>query len=396
MDSTFINELKVIHPKNLIEQLRADDRPHFCMFWKLKNEIKPVDLYCYLFARFGPPNGIQNFLRGDHSDNLIHWEWALRSEDCILLIQGQNYRTELWVSGNELPPEALKDLVFEIKSDFAKYGPKMGKVRKALEHWVEFINPYQRIRRSIESLTKELESLDLNDKGLAKKDLADYEDPEDWAKDWERQDSIYSRATGLCFGVRSMLPVMAEAFVNLLLYMLMKPALKKDVRLRENLIRQPIDIRIKSLPHNCIGFETEVDYSTEVCRRYHTLVNERNDLLHGNVVFDKLKFNEIYFNGRVPVFQSYSTMWDRAFGVSQRSVGLKLLKQERETVENLIEYIISCLEEKKQARVRAFCEHHELGMCLDDGRLGILFSGQLVDMTPGPRVARDKRAQQQH
>ena len=67
-------------------------------------------------------------------------------------------------------------------------------------------------------------------------------------KTGSRHDSLYSRATGLCFGVRSMLPVMAEAFVNILLYMLMKPALKKDDRLRENLFRQSIDIRIKSLP----------------------------------------------------------------------------------------------------------------------------------------------------
>jgi hypothetical protein len=185
-----------------------------------------------------------------------------------------------------------------------------------------------------------------------------------------------------------MLPVMAEAFVNLLLYILMKPALKKDDRLRENLIRQPIDVRIKSLSHNCIGFKTDIDYSDDVCRRYHSLVNERNDLLHGNVVVDKLKFNEIYFNGRVPVFQSYSTMWDRAFGVEQESVGLELLKQERETVENLIEYIVSCLDDAKQKQVRIFSERHELGMCLDDGRLGVLFSGQLVDMQPGPKVSK--------
>jgi hypothetical protein len=121
---TFISELKAIHAKNLIEQLRADDRPGFFTFWNLKNEIKPVDLYCYLFARFGSPSGIQNFLRGDHSDNLIHWEWALQYKDRILLIQGQNYRTNLWVSGNELPPKALKDLDSELKSDFSEYGPK--------------------------------------------------------------------------------------------------------------------------------------------------------------------------------------------------------------------------------------------------------------------------------
>lgn len=386
VDADFVRELETIHPKELMEQFQSDDRPNFATIWTLKNEIKPVDLYCYLYARFGPPNGVQNFLRGDHSDNLVHWEWALRSQGNILLIQGQNFRTEILLSGKEQPPEALDALISALKEAFANYGSYMGKVRKALEHWIEFVNPYKRIRRSIESLTKELDALNVGDDLNNKKDLREYESSEDWAEDWKRQASKFSRATGLCFGIRSMLPVMAEAFVNLLLTMLMKPALKKDDRLRENLIRQPIDVRIKSLAHNCMGFKTDIDYSNDACRRYHSLVNDRNDLLHGNVVVDKLKFNEIYFNGRVPVFQSYSTMWDRAFGVTHQSVGLELLKQERETVENIIEYIISCLDDANQEQVRIFSEQHELGMCLDDGRLGVLFSGQLIDMRLGPKV----------
>lgn len=386
LGADFVRELETIHPKELMEQLQLDDRPHFDTFWTLKNEIKPADLYCYLYARFGPPNGMQNFLRGDHSDNLIHWEWALRSQERIILIQGQNFRTEIWLSGKEQSPEARETLISALRGTFATYGSEMGKVRNALEHWIEFVNPYQRIRRSIEILTKELEALDVGEDLKDKKDLRDYESPQAWAEDWKRQAGKFSQATGLCFGIRSMLPVMAEAFVNLLLYMLMKPVLKKDDRLRKNLIRQPIDVRIKSLSHNCMGFKTDVDYSDDACRRYHSLVNERNDLLHGNVVVDKLKFNEIYFNGRVPVFHSYSTMWDRAFGVAQESVGLELLKQERETVENLIEYIISCLDDGKREQVQIFSERHELGICLDDGRLGVLFSGQLIDMQPGPKV----------
>lgn len=386
LDADFVNDLETIHPKALMELLQSDKRPHFDTYWTLKNEIKPADLYCYLYARFGPPNGIQNFLRGDHSENLIHWEWALRSHDLIMLIQGLNFRTEIWLSGNEQPVSAQDHFVSAVKETFAAYGSNMSEVRKALEHWIEFVNPYQRIRRSIESLSDELEALNIGEDLKCKKDLKDYESPDAWAEDWKRQASKYSRATGLCFGVRSMLPVMAEAFVNFLLYMLMKPALKKDDRLRENLIRQPIDVRIKSLAHNCIGFRADIDYSNEICRRYHTLVNERNDLLHGNVVIEKLKFSELHFNRKVPVFQSYSTMWDRAFGVAHRSVGLEVLKDERKTVEDLIEYIISCLDDKIRDQVRFFSQKHELGMCLDDGRLGALFSGQLVDMMPGPKV----------
>lgn len=384
----FVCRLETIHLKELMKQLQSNDRPHFDTYWILKNEIKPSVLYCYLYARFGPPNGLQNFLRGDTSDNLIHWEWALRSQGCIMLVQGLSFRTEICLSGEEQPLEAKDALISALKETFSTYGPDMAKVRKSLEHWIEFINPYQRIRRSIESLTKELESLDVGDDLKGGKDVCGYESPQAWTDDWQRQESKFSRAAGLCFGIRSMLPVMAEAFVNLLIYILMKPALRKDERLRENLIRQPIDVRIKSLPHNCIGFKTDIDYSNDVCRRYHSLVNERNDLLHGNVVVDKLKFNEIYFSGRVPIFKSYSTMWDRAFGIEQESVGQDLFKQERETVENFIEYILSCLDDAKQEQVRIAIEKRELGMCLDDARIGVLFSGQLVDIRPGPKQSK--------
>ncbi len=388
LEPGFVEQLSPIHARDLIEMLRAEGRPHFDTHWTLCNEIKPVDLYCYLYGRFGAPNGIQNFLRGDHSENLIHWEWTLASHGRIILVQGHNFRTELWISGDELPREALEQLVVDVKSTFPRHGQAMGKVRKALEHWVEFINPYHRIRSSVECLMSEIEALDVEGKTSQLGGIGEYESPEQWSEEWGQQGKIVTKATGLCFGARAMLPVMAEAFVNLLMYLLMKPNLKQDDRLREYLIRQPIDVRIKSLAHNCVGFQSEIDYRHESCRRYHSLVNERNDLLHGNVVIDKLKFNELYFNGRVPVFDSYASMWERAFGVAKRSVGLEVLRDERQVVEDFVEYVISCLEENKQEQVRVFCARRDLGICLDDGHLGVLFSGQLVDMAPGPKVSR--------
>jgi hypothetical protein len=37
----------------------------------VRHHLSPVDVYCYLKGRFGDPNGFQNFLRRDDSDNLI-------------------------------------------------------------------------------------------------------------------------------------------------------------------------------------------------------------------------------------------------------------------------------------------------------------------------------------
>ena len=45
----------------------------------VRHHLSPVDVYCYLKGRFGEPNGFQNFLRRDTSDNLIHWDFTLRA-----------------------------------------------------------------------------------------------------------------------------------------------------------------------------------------------------------------------------------------------------------------------------------------------------------------------------
>ena len=58
----FLENLQFIHPRDIVKLIKREDRPKTGIRWVLKNEVRPVDLYCYLGARFGQPNGIQNFL----------------------------------------------------------------------------------------------------------------------------------------------------------------------------------------------------------------------------------------------------------------------------------------------------------------------------------------------
>ena len=41
----------------------------------------------------------------------------------------------------------------------------MTNCRKSLEHWTEFVNPYQRLRRTVSKLIEELRSLKLDEVG---------------------------------------------------------------------------------------------------------------------------------------------------------------------------------------------------------------------------------------
>jgi hypothetical protein len=292
-----------------------------------------------------------------------------------------NFRTEIWLVGEFPFVEADKqDLIVQIKGDFANYGQKMSEVRKSLEHWTEFVNPYHRLSSSVAKLTAELEALKLQPEDEAIPDLTSAEQFS--GDNWSSVFPKYTKGLGLCFGIRSMLPVMAEAYVNLLLFVFMRPDLRVDERLRENTIRQPIDIRVKSLHMTCVGFERPVDYTSDACKAYHTLVNERNDMLHGNVVLEKLRFNDLYFNGTVPIFKQYRSLWERTVGVEIGAVGLHKLKQEVAVVEEFIAYLTTRLKPDLRQQFERISSTRDLGLKTGSGRIGILFPGHLVDMFP--------------
>lgn len=380
LPANFVSSLTCPSTSDLLEIVKEKKKHEHSTFLNIQNEVRPIDLFCYLAARFGPPNGFQNLLRSQDSDNLVHWDWTLCTSEITLFLWGTNFRTDVIVhSAQSFGEEEKLELVNQIKDDLKNYGPKMADVRGSLEHWTEFVNPYWRLSKAIRSLTEELDELDLTsefESGFSTPSTAVAR-----RESWEKTASSYSRAFGLCFGIRSMLPVWAEAFINLLIYVQARPDIKTDTRLLENAFRQQIDIRIKSLHITCLGFERPVDYTTTVCKKFHSLINERNDLLHGNVSPDKQKFNDVYFKGSVPVFKEYRSLWDRTIAVDRDAVGILRLKDEVATVQDFIEYLQSCLEPKAREVIQLIARKRDLAK-RKDGRLGILFPDHLAETRP--------------
>lgn len=73
----FFLELQEFNPLDIVELLdkrKLNDSSKKGEIWEITNEIKPIDLFCYLSAKYGDPNGILTILKNDDSDNLIHWD----------------------------------------------------------------------------------------------------------------------------------------------------------------------------------------------------------------------------------------------------------------------------------------------------------------------------------
>jgi len=242
-----------------------------------------------------------------------------------------------------------------------------------------FVNPYQQLQKAITQLKNDLDSLALNPEAEEMQNPILGGNLDDFKSQWGEVTARYHRGVGLSMALRAMTPVLAESFLNLLFFILCRPDIKKNERLYNSAVRANIDIKVQSLHINCVGFKNAVDWTSPECRRYNSVINERNDMLHGNVAIEKLKFSEIHFLGKVPVFKIYKNMWQQSIGVAIAASGMDKVKEDLEAVNNFIAYVTSCLESGVKEQVEIFANRRDLGLNKKNGRLGVLLPEHIVD-----------------
>jgi hypothetical protein len=110
----------------------------------VRHHLSPVDVYCYLKARFGEPNGFQNWLRRDTSDNWIHWDYYLKAGDQDVYLCGMSREIHFLLS-EKMTDENWRDLVLAVKADYGRVGREKSAILKSLEHWVTFPNKFVEI-----------------------------------------------------------------------------------------------------------------------------------------------------------------------------------------------------------------------------------------------------------
>lgn len=233
---SFISKLKYAPISDLLELMKSENRPKGCLSYDLVTELKPIDLYCYFYAKYGPPNGLQNMLRNNSSDNLIHWEWTFFIGDSVVTFQSHSVRTELHFIGELSNPPDIGVVVSEIKNDFKSYGKGIKEVRLKLEKWTRYVNPFNRLQVVVKQTIKNIGQLNIDiesdrskmtlttPSGVGSEDLV------------EGLLSRYNNAVCYYFSLKSMLPVMAESFVNLVIFILARKEIKDNDRHFQNVI----------------------------------------------------------------------------------------------------------------------------------------------------------------
>lgn len=370
-----ISNWRYLNTQSILKKLEKMTPRKFGIVWINDGSISPLDLYCYLKARFGDPNGVAMLARQNSTDNPIQWHYTVFSDDSDINIFGMNIHLEIMVSSNKpIFENDWRTFVKIVKDDFKKFGPKMTKVRKSLEKWSIFNNPYKRLSMVVETLVERLKELDLQKlKPLPSVTITEKQQKE-YFKNLERWQKNINEANIISTSLKMIAPVLGESFVNMIIFILAKQKVKSDSRLYEDLIRKHIDVRVKSLPLYCDGFIKDIESDAEEFKKFLTLMNSRNDFLHGNVNPIKLKFDEVFFDKKIPIFHNEQSLSIRLIENSLYNIEPESAINDVKVVRDFIDFIIAHIDSKIRLDIIELMFEYQLGWREDIRGVGVLFS----------------------
>jgi hypothetical protein len=314
----------------------------------VRSRLKPVDMYCYLKARFGEPNGFQNALRKDDSDNWIHWDYSLKAGEVDVYFAGAS--REIHVLVNEpLTDQNWTDLIVAIKTDYARMGQQKSAVLRSLEKYIVFQNKFVSIAGQCADLHAAIVD------APAKANFPKKTPPQQsqLKADEKTMRGISSRANDLfgnCLKLRLLMPVMAEAFINMVILIFTRDAIRNDPEVYQAFVRSKVPQRLALLSQNCDGFARDIDKSTIAYADFMRVIDKRNFTLHGNVDPVREQIEVVYFDGRRPLFNTPGNHIETFFEHLETIYRPAEVVSDYEAVHAFLLEITECLE----PRIKAF------------------------------------------
>jgi hypothetical protein len=342
----------------------------------VRDKISTVDMYCYLKARFGEPNGFQTFLAKDDSDNWIHWDYNLKAGDADIHITGMSRETHIMTT-ERLSDEQWRDLVKNIKADFARVGKDKSAVLKSLERWAVFQNKFVEIANACaEKHALIAEFLSNKPKYFTFKPISK-RDAASWAKEMSARNKLRSDMAQACLELSLLTPVMAEAFINMTILMLCKPEIRDNKRQFDVFIRSQIDAKIFDLPYKCAGFVSGIDPKSTAFIEFKRIMDKRNHEIHGNIDPEREKVEVVYFDNKRPLFVETGDHVGNFIESIERQAQPDIVVSDYESTHAFLALIVSCLERDLQPGFWRVMEDAYPGFDAKRKKAGALFPGHV-------------------
>jgi hypothetical protein len=348
----------------------------------IREEISVANVFLCLLGQFGAPNGVLTGLRNNHDavKSEILWHYMLTWRGSLIQLVAHAYRIEVVFAADQpvaLTAEGFADL---LKEWMSRNGKKIADARNQVTHWHSFLNPLRQMSDACERMLYRAQSLDA---GLAKS----REHPITSAEIAWHEANLQAHAlaaaelASCCLAVRMMAPVLGEMFVNLIIHNRYRGEIPK-VRERDHFTAASILVRLERLHRECSGFSRPVDMQSPPLQTFLTLMNSRNDLLHGNILPDRRKEDELLMYHGVPMPKEYRSIYDRSIGPILNAFPLAEAERDYQAARGLVTYLLDCLEPEVADSFQPMLESLDLHQERNERKLTALYT----NINAGPQA----------
>lgn len=187
------------------------------------------------------------------------------------------------------------------------------------------------------------------------------------------------KINSLYLSIYTTFPLLGEAYVNLLLFVLAKKEYRHNPRLYDNLISQPYLVKIKTLHLNCEGFLRGLVQESDVVKTFISLMKKHTDNYRQMIdpkqmMCEELK--ELYVKPTVFLAQNtYLSSKSLYFKVNFNS---QLAFQSVQIIKDFISYSINLLKESEKIKLMTILESDFLVYDLKEEEVYGLKSNQLL------------------
>jgi hypothetical protein len=175
-----------------------------------------------------------------------------------------------------------------------------------------------------------------------------------------------------------MAPVLAEMFVNLIIYNQFRngsPARQG----KDDFTCASILVRLEKLHTECEGFAYAVDMQSAPVKAFTDLMNRRNDLLHGNIWPVARKEDEFLMYEGIPIIKRFRSIYDRSLGPVLNAFPLAEAEHDYAVARGLLAYLLQCLEPAVAEQLNPMLESLDLHQERNNQKLTTLFTNIFVD-----------------
>lgn len=343
-----------------------------------RKHLSPLAVYKYLVARFGPPYGIQTLIKNQNdSDNLVHWDYLIKAGPNMIWIQGGNRDVQVQIDGKIMQPKDWVHFSKALKGDFERCGTEMAKVEASLEKWTIVSNRFAMIADACAGFHAAL---------IDAKDEPDFTPHKPASEEYKRQvkrmDERASHVFSTSLTLDLMTPVLAEAFVNLVIFLMRKDELKQNKRRYSQYIQQPIDIRVFDLHLKCDHFNSGVDPDCDEYKAFKRVMDRRNHQLHGNIDPVKDRIETVYFDRSTPLFEKGADPILELFRNKEAVFDIPEVLKRYLAVHFFFLYVLGLIEKGFRPTIKRLIDDETIGHDATRNKTGRLFSGRVVMMVP--------------